>query len=163
VPWRGSCAGPCGLTAVPAGATFSGDGPLAVPGEPSGVEMNYAIKVEGDSATLSCRPEFTSRDAVAALTEIELAPWTPGLRTLLVIDRGSALKFSKDDTRRIAEILRSILRNQRLRIALVVSKQLHYGIGRMLEVTSGTGGRRFRVFMEERAAHDWLGEREPEG
>jgi len=123
--------------------------------------MNYTIKVEGDSATLSCRPESTGKDALAALTEIDLAPWTPGLRTLLVIDRGSALTLSKDDTRRIAEVLRSILRNQRLRIALVVSRQLHYGIGRVLEVTSGTGGRRFRVFMEEGAAHDWLGETEP--
>lgn len=120
--------------------------------------MNYTIEVEGDQATLRCRPEFTGKDALAALTEVELAPWAPGLRTLLVLDQGSALKLSKDDTRRVAESLRSILRNQKLRIALVVVRQVHYGIGRMLEVTSGTGGRRFRVFMDERAARDWLGE-----
>ena len=119
--------------------------------------MNYSLKVEDDLALLSCETEFTGKDALAALTEFSLAPWCQSIRKFLIVDSGSKLEFSKDEVRRISDKLRSLLVNPELRIALVVARTLHYGMGRMLEVTTGTRDRRFRVFMMEEEAREWLG------
>ena len=72
------------------------------------------------------------------------------------IDQHSAFDPSKEELAQIAELFLSLLAGQDLRIAVVVSKLVHYGIGRMVEALAGTQGDRFRVFMEEEEARAWL-------
>ena len=118
--------------------------------------MGYDIVKKSNLAELCCDEHFTTDDAKTVLSELRESDWFSSMRSFLIIDQHSAFDPSKEELAQIAELFLSLLAGQDLRIAVVVSKLVHYGIGRMVEALAGTQGDRFRVFMEEEEARAWL-------
>lgn len=118
--------------------------------------MNYALTFSDGLAEMRCTQEFVYDDAVAALTEIVDAPWRPEMSHLLVIDEGSAFSPTREGIKTMAELMDTILESERVLIAIVVAKIVHYGVGRVFEARVAHGSGRLRVFLREEAARQWL-------
>jgi hypothetical protein len=118
--------------------------------------MNYAVTFSEEVAELRCFKEFVYEDGVAALTEITNAPWRGDMRSLVILDEGSAFSPKRDEIKVVQVLMETILSDERVRIAIVVAKIVHYGIGRVFESRVGHGEGRVRVFLKEEAARQWL-------
>jgi hypothetical protein len=77
-------------------------------------------------------------------------------KQLLILDPGSGYNPSIDEVRQFAGLLRQVLGEIFTHVALVVSRELHYGLGRMTEVITGFGKQGFRVFRTKEDALTWL-------
>ena len=125
--------------------------------------MNYTLGFSDGVAELRCLPQFTYEDGVEALSEIVAAPWLSEMTELVILDSGSAFSPTREGVNELTGLMDEILSSERVRIAIVVTKVVHYGIGRVLEARVGRGSGRVRVFLREEAARQWLstGEAEP--
>jgi hypothetical protein len=119
--------------------------------------MTFEITYADGVAVLRCTKDFTYEDAVRALGEVVAAPWRGEMRSLLVLDDGSAFSPTRDGVKVVGGLMDAILEGEGVRIAVVVAKVVHYGIGRMIEARTDRGSRRMRVFLSEEAARNWLG------
>ena len=79
-------------------------------------------------------------------------------KKLIIIDPSSDYSPSRDELQQFMNLIRFLLENAFPRIALVVSKDFHYGLGRMTEVFSEVENGQFRVFNDEQEARAWLAE-----
>jgi hypothetical protein len=77
---------------------------------------------------------------------------------ILFIDRGSEYNPPKHEPEEAARILSSLVPKISDRIAIVVKKDVHFGIARMIQVYCEAYEVTFEVFREEQAARIWLGE-----
>jgi hypothetical protein len=77
-------------------------------------------------------------------------------KQLLILDPGSGYNSSIDEVRQFAGLLRRVLGDIFTHVALVVSRELHYGLGRMTEVITGFRKEGFRVFRTKKEALMWL-------
>lgn len=82
---------------------------------------------------------------------------------LLIVDSGTAYNPPTGILEASVDILREFIPPLKNRIALVVRKELHYGLGRMLEVLCSAREICFRVFRDLEEARGWLLESEGEG
>ena len=118
--------------------------------------MKYSIELHGEMVVLRCHKEFSFADAIESLHKI-LSDSQYSLATgLLILDPGSMMNPSLEETREISALFTSLLESPFQRIALVVSKQVHFGIGRMTEAFADPVKGRFKVFRSEREAREWL-------
>jgi hypothetical protein len=118
--------------------------------------MNYTIELEGEIVVLRSNKEFSFADGIESLTKIQGDFRYSSATGLLILDPGSLMNPSTEETRRISLQFASLLGNPFLRIALVVSKLVHFGIGRMTEALTDPGKGRFKVFRSEREAREWI-------
>jgi len=77
-------------------------------------------------------------------------------KKLLVKDPGSSYHPSREELDEFINLILSALDTIFYRIALVVSRELHFGLGRMTEVFSESERGEFRVFSDGKKALDWL-------
>ena len=122
--------------------------------------MNYTLSFVGGIGELVCRPSFTYQDGVSALQAVLDSPWRDEMRGLLVLDEGSAFSPTAEDIGTVVALMNRILELEDVRIAIVVAKIVHYGIGRVLEARIGPRDGRVRVFLRAEAAREWLGAHE---
>jgi len=118
--------------------------------------MNYTVELKDGVAVVHCKPAFTYEDGVEALTGIVEADWREDMLHLLVVDEGSTFSPTRDGIKVLAGLMDRILEKDGARIAIVVTRIVHYGIGRIIEARAGHGGQ-VRVFLKEEAARQWLG------
>jgi hypothetical protein len=78
------------------------------------------------------------------------------MRALLILDKGSAFSPTREGIQTMAGLMDRILSDEEALIAIVVTKVVHYGIGRVIEARVGGGTGRVRVFLKEEAARQWL-------
>jgi hypothetical protein len=123
--------------------------------------MNYRLDFADGVAELTCEPSFTYEDGVGALAEIIEAPGRADMRALLILDRGSAFSPTREGIRTLTDLMDELLSTESVVIAIVVSKVVHYGIGRVLEARAGQGSGRVRVFLKEEAARQWIADSKP--
>ena len=119
--------------------------------------MNYTLGFSDGVAELRCPPHFTHEDGVEALSEIVAAPWLSEMTSLVILDSGSAFSPTHEGVKELTGLMDEILSREQVRIAIVVAKVVHYGIGRVIEARVGHGSGRVRVFLKEEAARQWLG------
>jgi len=79
----------------------------------------------------------------------------PGMK-LLVLDEGSAVDPGPHAEKFAADLATVLVGRYTPRMAVVVQKPVHYGIGRMLMVHGERYGLRFHVFLDEEEARTWL-------
>jgi hypothetical protein len=118
--------------------------------------MEYEVTFADGIAELRCYKEFAFEDGLEALSEVAGAPWLSEMRALLILDEGSAFSPTRDGIRQLKVVMDRILSDERVRIAIVVARIVHYGIGRVLEARVDEGSGRVRVFLKEDAARQWL-------
>ena len=120
--------------------------------------MNYTIRLEGEMVVLDCTKEFEFIDSIDVLTKIQKNSKYSSATHLLILDPGSLMNPTMEETRKLSTIFTELLESPFLRIALVVSKMVHFGIGRMTEVLADPLKGRFKVFRSEKQAREWLGD-----
>ncbi|MFH1866295.1 MAG: hypothetical protein ABIK85_10460 [Candidatus Eisenbacteria bacterium] len=91
--------------------------------------MKYELTFSEGVGKLRCLKEFRFEDGVNALREV---------------------------IKKIKGLLDAILSNEGVRIAIVVNRIVHYGIGRVIETRAAQGSGRIRVFLVAEAARQWL-------
>ena len=120
--------------------------------------MGVSCKIEKDIAVVTNSGSFSYRDVektLLALTKDQ--DHRSGMR-ILFIDRGSEYNPPKHEPEKAACVLSSLVPKISDRIAIVVKKDFHFGIARMIQVHCESYGVTFEVFREEQAARIWLGE-----
>ena len=121
--------------------------------------MGVDYRIEEGVAIVTNSGSFTNQDVeetLHALTRDQ--DCKPGIRVLF-IDKGSDYSPRKHGAEEAARILGLLVPNISERIAIVVTKDLHFGIARMIQVYCEDHGVAFRVFREEQAARNWLVEK----
>ncbi len=132
-----------------------GYGGLCTPIQPGGT-LTYEIEYRDGLATVRVFPDAGTAECMQALNEVINAPWRGELLCLLILDEGSAISPTRDELGDIKKLMDTVLSGPDVKIAVVVTKIVHFGIGRVFEARlSGAG--RMRVFMNEQAAREWLG------
>ena len=116
--------------------------------------LTYTIK--DSRAFVVTEGDFTFDDIKSAFANVRSECAGNGTCQILVIDHASAFDPSEDEVREIAKFWGGLFRDVPTRIALVVAKDLHYGIGRMIEVLAHPTEFRFRVFRDEVEGRAWL-------
>ncbi len=120
--------------------------------------MGVGYKIEKDITVVTNSGSFSNRDVektLLALTRDQ--DYKSGMR-ILFIDRGSEYNPPKQGPEEAARILSSLVPKISDRIAIVVKKDVHFGIARMIGTYCEFNGVTFKVFWEEQAARSWLGE-----
>ena len=120
--------------------------------------MGVSYKIDKDIAVLTNSGSFSSHDVektLLALTKDQ--DYRSGMR-ILFIDRGSEYNPPKHEPEEAARILSSLVPKISDRIAIVVKKDVHFGIARMIQVHCEAYEVTFEVFRKEQAARIWRGE-----
>jgi hypothetical protein len=123
-----------------------------------GINMGVRYKIEKDIAVLTNSGSFSYRDVektLLALTKDQ--DYRSGMR-ILFIDRGSEYNPPKHEPEETARMLSSLVPKFSNRIAIVVKKNIHFGIARMIQAHCEAHEVTFEVFREEQAARIWLSE-----
>ena len=79
---------------------------------------------------------------------------------ILIVDPGSEFNPSAADVKRVVGLWSGLFEGVPTRVALVVARDLHYGLGRMIAVFAEGIHLPFGLFREEEAARAWLAEPE---
>jgi len=77
-------------------------------------------------------------------------------KKLLIIDQGSNYNPSREELQQFIDLIKLLLEKAFSRIALVVSKIIHYGLGRITEGFTEVEKGKFCVFTDEQEARNWL-------
>jgi hypothetical protein len=119
--------------------------------------MTLPIAVEGDMVTVdTSRVSVTHQEVVATMMYFIAQASHYRKKQLLIVDPGSGYNPSMNEVRQFADLLRRALGDIFTHVALVVSRELHYGLGRMTEVITGFHKEGFRVFRTKQEALAWL-------
>jgi len=117
--------------------------------------VNYTLDLEGRTAVVRCWREFAFDDAIGVFRDILAAEWRSEMRDVLVLDEGSAFSPTREGIRELTGLMDEAVSKEGARIAIVVSRIVHYGIGRIIEARYPHAGM-VRVFLREEAARQWL-------
>jgi len=118
--------------------------------------MALTYSVEDNRALVVAEGDFTFDDIQAAFSDVRSECADSETFRILIVDHASAFDPSEDEVRELAKFWGRLFRGVPTRIALVVARELHYGIGRMIEVYARPTDFRFRVFREEDEGRAWL-------
>ena len=124
--------------------------------------MPVEYEIEDDLIRLISGGEFTHEEFHEALKQAKAQPRPGGKLDILIVDTGSSYNPSDEMIRDAGLALGRELPIHLGRMALVVSQDLHYGIGRMLQVFAEEAGAEFQVFRQELKARLWLSGRRKE-
>ena len=117
----------------------------------------FPIETKDDMVIITSQDgEVHHNDVVETLSFLSEHPLPHKNGNLLIIDPGSGYNPSNNEYQQFTYLLGLLLENVFSRIALVVSREFHYGLGRMTEVISETEKGVFRVFKDEAKARDWF-------
>ncbi len=124
--------------------------------------MGLTYSIEEELATMIAEGSFSLRDLNIAFSKIrsEFDGSTPV--KILVVDHGSEFEPSRKEVQELAKGLGAIFRDFPVRIAVLVEKELHYGLGRMASVYAAQHDVSFDVFRHSLDAMQWLSKDAPE-
>lgn len=121
--------------------------------------MALPIKIKGDLVIVNPDiKELSQSEVIETLKLFINNPSLYGGKKLLIIDYGTKFSPSTENVREFAQHIHTLFTDIFTRIALVVQKNFHYGLGRIAEVFSKAGEHQFGVFRDESEARKWLGE-----
>lgn len=123
--------------------------------------MGLTYSTENELTTVIAEGSFSVSDVHAAFSEIR--PQFDGSTPLqiLIVDRGSEFEPSRDEVQELARGWGAIFRDVPVRIALLVDKDIHYGLGRMASVYAEQHNLPFDVFRHSLDALQWLSQDAP--
>ena len=77
---------------------------------------------------------------------------------ILIVDSGSEFNPTQEEILEFVDVWSALFRGFSIRIALLVEKDLHYGLGRVAEVYAENRTLPFRVFRHRSDAVQWVAE-----
>ena len=118
--------------------------------------MGLTYSIDKELTTVIAEGSFSVGDVHAAFSEIrsEFDGSTP--LKILIVDHGSEFEPSREEVQDLARGWGAIFRDVPVRIALLVDKDIHYGLGRMASVYAEQHDLPFDVFRHSLDALRWL-------
>jgi hypothetical protein len=118
--------------------------------------MGMTYSIEKDLTTVVAKGSFSVGDVHAAFSKIrsEFDGSTP--LQILIIDQGSEFEPSREEVQELVGGWGAIFSDVPVRIALLVDKDIHYGLGRMASVYAEQHELPFDVFRHSLDALQWL-------
>ena len=113
-------------------------------------------KEEGDIIVVDATGAFGLDDISVTFAAIKSRGSDGRGFRILVRDPGSSFEPDQNGVRSFLAIWNKIFGHMRVRIALVVARDLHYGLGRQAEVFAEHWPLEFAVFRDENEATQWL-------
>ncbi len=118
--------------------------------------MSFSVSQAGPILEVSASGDYSVQDIQSQLEAILAEQDGPDRRSLIVDATNSEHSPSAEELHAVADFASTLLDRIDHRIALVVSNDLRFGLGRMLEVYGGEFGLEFKVFRDRPEALDWL-------
>lgn len=122
----------------------------------TGASMGLTYSIEKELITVIAEGHFGVDQVYTAFSRIRSAFDGSAPLQILIVDRGSEFEPSREDVQELARGWGEIFRNVPVRIALLVEKDHHYGLGRMTAVYAEQHGLPFDVFRHSLDALQWL-------
>ncbi len=118
--------------------------------------MGLTDSIEKELTTVIAEGSFSVVHVHAAFSKIrsEFDGSTP--IQILIVDHGSEFEPSREEVQDLARGWGAIFRDVPVRIALLVDKDIHYGLGKMASVYAGQHDLPFDVFRHSLDALQWL-------
>ena len=118
--------------------------------------MGLTYSIEKELTTVIAEGSFSVGDVHAAFSEIrsEFDGSTP--LKVLIVDHGSEFEPSRVEVQELARGWGAIFHDVPVRIALLVERDIHYGLGRMVSVYAKQHDLPFDVFRHSLDAMQWL-------
>ncbi len=118
--------------------------------------MGLTYSIEKELITVNAEGSFSVGQVHAVFSKIrsEFDSLTP-LR-ILIVDHGSEFEPSREEVQELTRGWGAIFREVPVRIALLVDKDIHYGLGRMASVYAEQHDLPFDVFRHSLDALQWL-------
>jgi len=117
----------------------------------------FPVGIEKDIVTVTSETgQVEHVDVIETLTFLADNSCSYQNKKLIIKDPSSDYNPSPEELPQFMNLIKLLLEKVFSQIALVVSKQFHYGLGRMTEAFSETEKGQFRVFYDEQEAREWL-------
>jgi hypothetical protein len=118
--------------------------------------MGLTYSIENEFTTVIAEGSFSVSHVHAAFSKIrsEFDGSTP--IAILIVDHGSEFEPSWEEIQELASGWSAIFRDLPVRIALLIDKDIHYGLGRMVAVCAEQHDLSFDVFRHGLDALQWL-------
>ncbi len=118
--------------------------------------MGLTYSIENEFTTVIAEGSFSIGHVHAAFSKIrsEFDGSTP--LQILIVDHGSEFEPSQEEVQELVKGWGVIFHNVPVRIALLVERELHYGLGRMASVYAEQHDLPFDVFRHSLDALQWL-------
>ncbi len=118
--------------------------------------MGMTYSIERELITVIAEGSFSVGDVHATFAKIrsEFSGSVP--LQILIVDHGSEFEPNREEVQELARGWGETFRNVRVRIALLVDKDIHYGLGRMASVYAEQHDLPFDVFRHSLDALQWL-------
>ncbi|MBT8370435.1 MAG: STAS/SEC14 domain-containing protein [Desulfobacterales bacterium] len=117
----------------------------------------FPVGIEKDIVIVTSKTgQVEHADVIETLTFLADDSSSYQNKKLLIIDPSSDYNPSREELQQFINLIKVLLEKAFTRIALVVSKEFHYGLGRMTEAFSESGKGQFRVFNDAQEAREWL-------
>lgn len=125
--------------------------------------MGLAYSTDGDLVTVVSDGAFGMGEIRATFSRIR-SDYEPGSRVrILIVDRASDFDPTREEVQDLVGMWSALFGDVSARIALLVERELHYGLGRMAAVYAERQELPFRVFRRRSEAVGWLFEKESSG
>ena len=118
--------------------------------------MGLTYSIEKELTTVIAEGTFSVDQVHSTFSKIrsEFDGSTPV--QILIVDHGSEFEPSQKEVQQLAKGWGAIFRDVPVRIALLVDKDIHYGLGRMASVYAEQHDLPFNVFRHSLDALQWL-------
>ncbi len=118
--------------------------------------MGLTYSIEKEFAMVIAEGSFSVGEIHAAFSRIQSEFDGSAPLQILIVDNGSEFEPSREEAQELASGWGAIFRDIPVRIALLVDKDIHYGLGRMISVYAEQHDLLFNVFRHSLDALQWL-------
>ena len=118
--------------------------------------MGLSYSIERELVTVIAEGSFSVADVHASFARIRSEFEGSVPIQILIVDHGSEFEPNREEVQELARGWGEIFRGVPVRIALLVEKDIHYGLGRMVSVYAEQHGFPFDVFRHSLDAMQWL-------
>ncbi len=125
--------------------------------------MGLTYSIERELVTVIAEGSFSVGDVHAAFAEIRSEFERSLPLQILIVDQGSEFEPNREQVQELARGWGEIFRDVPVRIALLVERDIHYGLGRMVSVYAEQHHLPFDVFRHSLDAMQWLAKGEAAG
>ena len=118
--------------------------------------MGLTYSIESELVTVIAEGSFSVADVHASFARIRSELEESAPLQILIVDHGSEFEPNREEVQELTRGWGDIFRDVPVRIALLVEKDIHYGLGRMASVYAKQHALPFDVFRHSLDAMQWL-------
>jgi hypothetical protein len=118
--------------------------------------MGLSYSIERELVTVIAEGSFSVDEVLATFSRIRSEFGGSAPLQILIVDQASEFEPNREEVQELARGWGRIFRGVPVRIALLVEKDIHYGLGRMASVYAEQQNLPFDVFRHSLDAMQWL-------